>query len=78
MKHAKGGWKVAIFGREDLDPLYFDVSKFLAPPDTPYMPRNAEICNFSTFWESHLKHAPKVGVCRENLLREGTQIKTFF
>ena len=43
---APGGRKVAIFGREDLDPLYFDVGKFLAPPDPPYMSRNAKMCYF--------------------------------
>ena len=32
---APGGQKVAIFGMEDLDPQYFDVSNFSDPPDPP-------------------------------------------
>ena len=32
---APGGRKVAIFGMENLDPLYVDVSNFSAPPDPP-------------------------------------------
>ena len=30
---ALGGPEVAIFGRDDLDPLYFDVSNFSVTPD---------------------------------------------
>ena len=37
----------------------------LTPPICLEMPKCAI---FSTFWESHLKHTPKVGVYRENLL----------
>ena len=59
---APGGRKVAIFGMEDLDPQYFDVSNFSVPPD-PSICLKMPICAiFSTFWESHLKHTPKVGV----------------
>ena len=43
---APGGRKVAIFGMEDLDPQYFDVSNFSVPPDPPYMSKNANMCNF--------------------------------
>ena len=43
---APGGRKVAIFGMEDLDPLYFDVSNFSAPPDPPYMSKNDKMCYF--------------------------------
>ena len=39
-----GGPNVTIFGREDLDPLYFDVSNFSVPPDPPYMSQNAQMC----------------------------------
>ena len=41
---AIGGPDVTIFGREDLDPLYFDVSNFSVPPDPPYMSQNAQMC----------------------------------
>ena len=37
---ALGGPKVAIFGRDDLDPLYFDVSNFSVPPDPPFSLEN--------------------------------------
>ena len=43
---APGGQKVAIFGMEDLDPQYFDVSNFSVPPDPPYMSKNANMCYF--------------------------------
>ena len=43
---APGGRKVAIFGMEDLDPQYFDVSNFSVPPDPPYMSKNANMCYF--------------------------------
>ena len=43
---APGGRKVAIFGMEDLDPQYFDVSNFSDPPDPPYMSKNANMCYF--------------------------------
>ena len=43
---ALGGRKVAIFGMEDLDPQYFDVSNFSDPPDPPYMSKNANMCYF--------------------------------
>ena len=33
---ALGGPKVAIFGRDDLDPLYFDVINFSVPPAKTY------------------------------------------
>ena len=41
-----GGRIVAIFGMEDLDPLYFDVSNFSAPTDPPYMSKNDKMCYF--------------------------------
>ena len=38
---ALGGPKVAIFGRDDLDPLYFDVINFAVPPAFVFMsPKN--------------------------------------
>ena len=43
---ALGGPKVAMFGGDDLDPLYFEVHMFLVPPDPPYMPKNAKMCYF--------------------------------
>ena len=43
---APGGRKVAIFGMEDLDPQYFDVSNFSVPPDPPYMSKNDKMCYF--------------------------------
>ena len=43
---ALGGSKVAIFGGDDLDPLYFEVHMFLDPPDPPYMSKNAKMCYF--------------------------------
>ena len=46
---ALGGPKVAIFGRDDFDPLYFDVSNFLVTPDPPYMSKNEKCAIFSTF-----------------------------
>ena len=46
---ALGGPKVTIFGRDDLDPLYFDVSIFSVPPDPPYMSKNTQICYFHHF-----------------------------
>ena len=42
---APGGRKVAIFGMEDLDPQYFDVSNFLVPPDPPICFKNAKMQN---------------------------------
>ena len=41
---ALGGPKVAMFGGDDLDPLYFEVHIFLDPPDPPYMSKNAKMC----------------------------------
>ena len=43
---APGGRKVPIFGMEDLDRQYFDVSNFSDPPDPPYMSKNANMCYF--------------------------------
>ena len=43
---ALGGPKVAMFGGDDLDPLYFDVSNFSVTPDPPYMSKNAKMCYF--------------------------------
>ena len=43
---ALGGSKVAIFGGDGLDPLYFEVHMFLDPPDPPYMSKNAKMCYF--------------------------------
>ena len=43
---ALGGPKVAIFGGDDLDPLYFDVSNFLVTPEPPYMSKNDQMCYF--------------------------------
>ena len=59
---APGGRKVAIFGMEDLDPLYFDVSNVSAPPDPPICLKTPKCAIFCTFRESHLEHTPKVGV----------------
>ena len=38
--------KVAIFGGDDLDPIYFEVHMFLDPPGPPYMSKNAKMCYF--------------------------------
>ena len=62
---ALGGPDVAIFGRDDLDPLYFDVSNFSVPPDPPICLKMPKCTMFTTFWDSHLKHTHKVGVRRE-------------
>ena len=43
---ALAGPKVAIFGRDDLDPLHFYVSNISVPPDPPFMSKNAQMCNF--------------------------------
>ena len=43
---ALGGSKVAIFGGDDLDPIYFEVHMFLNPPGPPYMSKNAQMCYF--------------------------------
>ena len=43
---ALGGPKVAMFGGDDLDPLYFDVSNFSVTPDPPYMSKNDKMCYF--------------------------------
>ena len=59
------GPEVAIFGRDDFDPLYFDVSNFSVPPDPPICLKIPKCAFFTTFWESHLKHFHKVGVRRE-------------
>ena len=52
---ALGGPKVAIFGRDDLDPLHFDVSNISVPPDPPICLNMPKCAISSTFWESHLK-----------------------
>ena len=59
------GPEVAIFGRDDLDPLCFDVSNFSVPPDPPICLKMPKCTMLTTFWESHLKHTHKVGVRRE-------------
>ena len=41
---------------------------FWTPPIPPICLKTPKCAIFSTFWESHLKHTPKVGVHRENLL----------
>ena len=38
---------------------------FWTPPIPPICLKTPKCAIFSTFWESHLKHTPKVGVCRE-------------
>ena len=38
---APGGPKSTIFDTDDVDPLYFEVSIVLAPPDPPYMSKNS-------------------------------------
>ena len=43
---APGGREVAIFGMEDLDPQYFDVSNFSVPPDPPFISKNDKMCYF--------------------------------
>ena len=43
---ALGCSKVAIFGGDDLDPIYFEVHMFLDPPGPPYMSKNAKMCYF--------------------------------
>ena len=43
---ALGGSKVAIFGGDDLDPIYFELHMFLNPPGPPYMSKNAKMCYF--------------------------------
>ena len=46
---APGGPESAIFDTEDVDPLYFEVSIVSAPPDPPYMSKNAKMCYFHHF-----------------------------
>ena len=76
---APGGQTSAIFDTEDLDLLYFEVGNVLAPPNPPYMSKNAHICaTFSTFWESHEKHTPKEGVYRENFNIGNLALLVFF
>ena len=41
---------------------------FWTPQVPPICLKTPKCAIFSTFWESHLKHTPKVGVHRENLL----------
>ena len=55
--------KIVIFGRDDLDPLNINANLFWTPPICLKMTKCAI---FSTFWESHFKNTPKVGVHREN------------
>ena len=74
---APGGRKVAIFGMEDLDPKYFDVSNFSVTPDPPICLKMPICAIFSTFRESHLKHTPKVGVHREKF-NIGNVAQNFF
>ena len=74
---ALGGPKVAIFGRDDLDPIYFDVHMFWTPPVPPICLKTPKCAIFSTFWESHLKHSPKVEVHREKF-NIGTVAQFFF
>ena len=50
---ASGGPKSAIFDPGHLDPIYFEVGKFLTPPICLKMPKCA---NFCTFGESCFKH----------------------
>ena len=38
--------RVAIFGRDDLDPLNIDANLFLDPLDPPYMSKNDKMCHF--------------------------------
>ena len=46
---APGGPKSTIFDTDDVDPLYFEVSIVSAPPDPPYMSKNAKMCYFYHF-----------------------------
>ena len=41
---------------------------FWTPQVPPICLKTPKCAIFSTFWESHIKHTPKVGVHRENLL----------
>ena len=43
---ATGGPKFAIFDTDDVDPLNIEVSIVSAPPDPPYMSKNAKMCYF--------------------------------
>ena len=43
---ALGGPKFTIFGRDDLDPLYFYVSNFSDPPDFYGLPYMLGLCHF--------------------------------
>ena len=63
---ALAGPKVAIFGRDDLDPLHFDVSNISVPPDPPICLNMPKCAISSTFWESRLKQTSKVGVHPNN------------
>ena len=56
---ALGGPKVTIFGRDDLDPLYFDVSNISVTPDPPYMSKNTQMCYFQHFLGVPLKTYPQ-------------------
>ena len=38
--------RIAIFGRDDLDPLNINANLFLDPPDPPYMSKNDKMCHF--------------------------------
>ena len=46
---APGGPKSTIFGTDDVDPLYFEVSIVSAPSDPPYMSKNGKMCYFYHF-----------------------------
>ena len=46
---APGGPESAPFDTDDDDPLYFEVSIVSAPPDPPYMSKNAKMCYFHHF-----------------------------
>ena len=46
---APEGPKSTIFDTDDVDPLYFEVGIVSAPPDPPYMSKNAKMCYFHHF-----------------------------
>ena len=58
--------RIAIFGRDDLDPLNINANLFWTPLTPPICLKMTKCAIFSTFWESHFKNTPKVGVHREN------------
>ena len=58
--------RIAIFWRDDLYPLNINANLFWTPLTPPICLKMTKCAIFSTFWESHFKNTPKVGVHSEN------------